>query len=447
MKKSAVLIIALAIYSINLNAESFTLTVDQAVERALKLNLGFQKEGISLRGKERTRKTAWNTFLPTFTVNSGFNVGSQLFTDKEGTPGSINDDGALGLSAGATLSLPLNSGAIPGIKKLQADLQAGLLDYETARKKLDRDVRKKFFQLLNSKENILIQESNKALAQKRLDETRANFKSGLASELDVLSAEVALINLQPTLNIAIAAYNSQLLFFKNLIGASLDDEITLDGSLDTPFYTIDSDSILSNFLKDRADLNSLDQQISSLDYSIRAVALNAKSPTLTMSYAYALNGSNSTTGFTGTQDPWSNFTDNSQLSLMLSWKLDSFIPGSKTDVEIKSLRDRKESLMLDRTMAVENAGMEMRNLINNLTTYQKTIEANSSGAALAQRTYELYEEAYKAGTRKLLDVESAQNSLLKSNQELLAAKYQYIAGLLDLIYAANISMEDLKIQQ
>ena len=267
----------------------------------------------------------------------------------------------------------------------------------------------------------------------------------MSSELDVLSAEVALINLQPALDTAKANYDSQLLSLKFLVGASLDDEIMLEGSLDTPFYDIDPDKILASYLMSRPDLLSLEKQISSLKYAISALGLNSKSPTLSLGYEYGISGSNSNAR--DTIDPWSNFTDNSKFSVMLSWKLDGFIPGSSTDVQIKALKDQRESLMLDKTIAMESASMEVRNLINNLATSRKTIEANSSGVKLAQRTYELYAEAYKAGTRKLLDVESAQNNLLKANQELLTARFGYISGLLDLIYAANISMDDLKAKE
>jgi outer membrane protein TolC len=46
------------------------------------------------------------------------------------------------------------------------------------------------------------------------------------------------------------------------------------------------------------------------------------------------------------------------------------------------------------------------------------------------------------GTRELLDVESAQNDYLAATQQLLVAKYEYIAGLLDLEYALNVPRDE-----
>ena len=86
--------------------------------------------------------------------------------------------------------------------------------------------------------------------------------------------------------------------------------------------------------------------------------------------------------------------------------------------------------------------MEITNLVNKLNTSRKTIEANTSSVGLAQRNYELTEEAYNVGTRELLDVESRQQDYLQAVQQLLLAKYEYIAGLLDLEYALNTPMSE-----
>ena len=93
-------------------------------------------------------------------------------------------------------------------------------------------------------------------------------------------------------------------------------------------------------------------------------------------------------------------------------------------------------------MAFESAGMEITNLVNKLDTSRKTIEANTSSVDLARRNYELTEEAYNVGTRELLDVESRQQDYLAAAQQLLLAKYEYIAGLLDLEYALNTPMDE-----
>ena len=194
----------------------------------------------------------------------------------------------------------------------------------------------------------------------------------------------------------------------------------------------------------RLDIRGLDKQIEALQYSKETLARNFNTPTLTLGYSYGLSGSNAEyqgiSGFGTAIDPWSDWGDRSTLSLGLQWKFDGLIPGSKSDVQLKEMQDSIDSLIISKQMALDNAGIEITNLVNSLATSRRTIEANSSSVELAEKTYQLTEEAYAVGTRELLDVQSAQNDYLIATQQLLLAKYSYLAGLLDLELALNTPM-------
>ncbi len=445
MKKIVLITLTFALLAGMASAESLTLTVDQAVEMAVADNLGLQQSGISLRTKQRAKETRWNAFLPSMSASAGFNGANQLFTDYGITPPSITDPGAIGFTTGINFSLPLNFAAGTGIKKLVADYEGGLLDYEAAQKQLERDVRKQFYLLLGNIQNIAIQEANLELAQNRLVQAQNNFANGLAPELEVLGAEVTVSNLQPVVDGVKAGYESLLLFFKFLIGADLNDSVTLSGDLETGLYDMDSTALINEYMPGRLDLRSLDKQVESLEYSKKTVALNSNSPTLALGYSYGLSGSNTTSAPplpAGSIDPWTDWSDRGTMSLTLQWKFDGLIPGSKTDVTLSEMQDGIDTLNLAKQMAYESAGIEITNLVNTLATSRKTIEANTSSVELARRNFELTQEAYEVGTRELLDVESAQNDYLAAAQQLLLAKYEYIAGLLDLEYALNARMED-----
>ncbi len=145
-------------------------------------------------------------------------------------------------------------------------------------------------------------------------------------------------------------------------------------------------------------------------------------------------------------DPWTDWSDRSTISLGLQWKFDGLIPGSKSNVQLKEMQDSIENLQIAKQMALENAGIEITNLVNKLATSRRTIEANSSSVELALKTYQLTEEAYAVGTRELLDVQSAQNDYLAATQQLLLAKYDYVAGLLDLELALNTPMAEFLVK-
>lgn len=445
MKKILFIVIAAAILSGAAGAETLTLTVDQAVEMAVAQNLGLKQSGIDLRTKERSKDTAWNAFLPSMSLSAGFNGTAGIFQFQGLTAPALTDAGAIGFTTGINFALPINAAVGTGIKNLVADYEAGLLNFEDAQKSLERDVRKQFHLLIGSLENIRIQEANIELAQRRLDQARNNFENGLAPELEVLSSEVTVANLQPAYNGVVAGYESLVLFFKFLLGVDRQTEIDLVGDLETDLYELDSEELINSYIAGRLDIRGLDKQVEALEYAKKTVNRNFNTPTLNLGYSYGVSGTNSSDdGFPtfAPIDPWSDWRDSGTLSLTLQWKFDGLIPGSSTDVQVKEMQDGIDSLNLARQMAFENAGIEITNFVNALDTARKTIEANTSSVELARRNFELTEEAYNVGTRELLDVQSAQNDFLAAAQQLLLARYEYIAGMLDLEYALNASMDE-----
>ena len=428
-----------------MGAESITLNADQAVEMALDRNLGFKQSGIDLKADKRSKDNAWNYFLPSVSISAGFTMSSNIFEYEHTDPLRISEPGAHGFASRLSLSLPINAAIPASIRNLIAEYEAGLLNYENAQKRLERDVRKQFYLLLGSQENIRIQQANIDLATKRHEQTRTNFENGLATELDVLSAEVTVANLRPAYNRELASYENLVLFFKSLLGLDRDEEIVLDGSLETELYTLDSETLIANHMNGRLDLRSLEKRIEAYKYAKKSASRNFNTPTLNLSYRYDITASNNDSiGFISKKDidPWTDWGDRGTLSLSLQWKLDGIIPGSSTSNQLRQLQDGIDSLEIAKEIAFQNAGIEITNLVNGLNTARKTIEANTSGVELARRNLQLTEEAYNAGSRQRLDVESAQNEFLLASQQLLFAKYEYIAGLLELEYALNTNRDE-----
>ena len=451
MKKIIAIVAAAAAIAGAAGAEALTLTVDEAVEMAVDRNLELMQAGISLRTAERAKDTAWNAFIPTIGASVGVSASHGIFDhDVTGTT-SFSDPGNLGLEMGLSLSLPINMGLSPAIKKLQVDYQAGLLTYDMTRKGIEMQAQLQFYGLLTEKEDILIQQANIDLARKRLNQARDNYANGLVPELEVLSAEVAVSGLQPAYFSSLAAYEKDLMSFKTLLGLDLDAEVELNGDLDTDLYDLEAQALVSTYLSGRLDIQGLQRQIESLELSKRSTALNFNSPTLSLGYTWGMAGSNAEAMMGPTSpttigympiDSWSDWADQGSLSLSLQWKFDGFIPGSSTKVTLKEIQDGIDSMNLELEKAYQNAGMQITGLVYDLATARKTIEATTSGVELARRNYELTEEAYQVGTRELLDVDSAQTDYREASQQLLLAKFGYIANLLQLEFELNAPMEE-----
>jgi len=440
-------VISMAAFSGVVGAQTLTLTVDEAVEMSIAHNLKLKQSGIDLRAHKRAKDNRWNSFLPSMSLSAGIQSDAGFIASNDRDATKITDPGAFGVSTGIKLTLPLNTAIVSEIKTKIADYDAGLINYEDARRGLERDVRKQFYLLLSSQENIQIQRGNIELAEKRLEQARNNFEHGLVQELDVLSAEVTLVGLQPTFDSTVAEYEKLMLFFKHLNGIDRDVEIALDGNLDAEAYHFDGEELISKFISRRFDIRILEKQIESLEFKKQTVSRNSNTPTLTFDYTYGITASNTDMGSTYPPKAiaqWSNWADRGRLGITLGWRFDGLIPGSSIDSQIRGIQDEIDKLILAKQMAFESAAIEITNLVRKIETARKTIDASISSVELARRNFELTERAYNAGAREILDVETSQQKYLEASQRLLYSKYEYIAELLNLEYELNSSIDELR---
>jgi outer membrane protein TolC len=64
--------------------------------------------------------------------------------------------------------------------------------------------------------------------------------------------------------------------------------------------------------------------------------------------------------------------------------------------------------------------------------------------SLADEAYRMSLEAYDAGSKELLEVKDSERDLNTAKLEVLKEKYNYTTGLLDLEYALNATLEEIK---
>ena len=167
--------------------------MEEAVRTAREGNLGLVSPRLEAEGKRRADALAWNNFLPT--------------VDASGTLGRWNvEQSVMGvplprwsLSASFSAQLMLNLALFEGVKSLRADYEAGLISYAQAEARLERDVRKSFYNLLLLEENMKLMEEQIEAARRRYEQARANYRAGTAPELSMLQAQVAFENLKPAL--------------------------------------------------------------------------------------------------------------------------------------------------------------------------------------------------------------------------------------------------------
>jgi len=156
--------------------KKIVLTVDSAVQYALDNSRTLKSAAIDLEMKTRQKKTAWNVFLPSVSVNAIASRSNEYSNMMDSilpmlNPGYVPTDPTekdywteMGqISA----SLPLSLALIDGIKATKANYEAGLITWEQSLKETERDVQKMFYALLLQQESLALQKQTLENAKNR----------------------------------------------------------------------------------------------------------------------------------------------------------------------------------------------------------------------------------------------------------------------------------------
>ncbi len=413
-------------------AQEAALGVDAAVTLAVANNLSLKSGRITLGKAARARNNVWNTWLPSIDASVALN----RFNEEPSVPGLSPWYMAFQVEA----SLPLSLARVESVNATVLSYESGQIDYETAEKQLERDVRKAFYGLLLSRESIRLAEQQLATAEKQYQKALKNFQAGLTRKLDTLSAQVSAENLKPALEEQRVSYATSLMSFQLLLGLAPSEQLALQGTIEAEAHHFDPLELSGSYMNGRLDVKSLEKQIEIMENRKRLQERSAFTPTLSASASYAPTINDPFAFKWGNGSDW---TDNGKVTLALTIPLDGFIPGSADRVAAASAQDDVENARIALQQARQKADVEIKSAVLALEKSLRTMQALELNVARAQEAYDLTDTSYNAGTVELLEVQNASDELQKANLLLLTEKYNYLSGLIDLAYSLNTTLSDL----
>ena len=202
------------------SAQPLSLTIQDAVDLALKNNVQIKQSQIQLNAAKRSKKNSWNSASPSLTASGGLSKTNKNFNENYSAyiQGSVN----------VTLSTNLYT----DIKNAALKYQAGQISYDAACRSVEMSVRNAFYNLLYQADNINLQKTNAETARQTYETNRRKYGQGAISQLDVLSSQVNYETQLPALQSAQISYDNDLAAFKQTLGIEQDAQIDLVGSLD-----------------------------------------------------------------------------------------------------------------------------------------------------------------------------------------------------------------------
>jgi len=436
MLKKLFIIALLVSLSVFLWAEE-TLTLEQALQKAVENNLSLASASIDVAGAGRDMDTAWNLFLPSLNLSISTSGMTPVFQAPTVTgltgPVAVSASNQ-GLSVGLSASFQLNPAVKDQLEAYAVAYQIQSVTYQQAKAEIDKSVRQLFYYLLMQEENIAVQERNLDLAQQRYDETQKKFEAGYASETEVLSSQLAAQQLKPALQQAKNEYQSNLLSFKALIGVPVEAELALQGEIPS--------------LIGEVDLGEIDALIQST-YTVQLLGMNLKQlqvnrelnrkqafyPTLSVSGNYGLSLWN---------EQYSNtLSDSFTYQVALSIPLDGHIPDSRVDVGMQKVDESIRKLALQRDLTIQQMGVQFATQLQAIQMFTLQLDLARQSLELTRQLYDMQLTQYETGYISVIDLEESQNNLLSAQVNILSLQYQYINALIELASILNIDMKEL----
>jgi outer membrane protein TolC len=390
-----------------------SLTVDEAVRIALENNLSLQREAVDLNGKKRAADRSWNGLIPSVTAGAALSHPSSV----TGTiPATRDNAWEPGLSVAASLSLSVST--IDTIKQARVDYEAGLLTYEQARRELELQARKLFYQILLLESNRELAAQSLSSAQARYEQSATFARTGQASRLEEMSARVDMENQRPNVRNAETLYENALDSLKTLLGIPRGEAVVLSGTLRYEGEGIPGETAHGESL----DAAIAQKSIRSLEAQRSAARNDAYTPSLSLSW-------NASPSYNTDGKQWN---DNGSFSISLGFSLDNLLPWSAAKTRIDSLNDSIRSAEIQLSETIRNSESRIMQYRRTIEQTKETIAALTLNVELAQTTYALYEEAWRNGAADYQQVRDAGDSLLQAQNQVQQEQYNLISAILDI---------------
>lgn len=411
--------------------EKYTLSADEAVEIALKNNVSVKNSKISLEAAQRAKNHSWNSVSPTFSLGASGSVPVDGLTGGDQTS---NYSAAFGISA--TVSLKFTA-------KLYTEMEGAKLSYEQSKisfddvlRKIELSVRTAYYELIYNREYIELQEENLKIAKTQYENNLAKYNSGRLSEVDALSAEVNYKSKIPVVESARTTFKNAMDSFKQVLGLMIDDEVELSGSLED-FLFLEEVKVEPENLQS-STVRQLEIKLEETKNSVLEKRFSAFAPVLSASFKWedgkwyaAYDGS--------APDP----KKAASLTLSASIPLDGILPWSSKNDAIDSALDSVKKAELDLDDGRKTFLRTVNSYLRSIAQSQEAVRYKQANVELARRTYEMTFESYNRGTKDLLTLQSANNTLLSAQVTLNSEILTLAENILSFEQAAGLEFGSL----
>jgi outer membrane protein TolC len=406
------------------SAQPIDLTLDEAIQRGLKNNLGIILNGTQMAAARGQRLSQLQNLLPEVDFKA---QESEMQVDLAaqglripGFPTIIGPFGFTDLRASLTWSLV----DVPSLRNYFAarhSFTAAQMSAEDARDLVVLTVGNAYLLVLADATRVSSVQAQVATSKISLNQAEANHQAGTAPLLDELRARVDYQSLEQQLIVAQNGLEKDKLSLARAIGLPLAQQFNVvDTAPYSAFDQIDVNAAIRDAHANRKDLSALLEQTKSSEEQRKAVTAE-RLPKVAVSGDY---------GDIGVNVRHSHGTGNAQgtvsapLFREFGLRGEAQVAQSQLDTQQAQLSDKKAQVDAD-----------VRDALLDIASAQKQVEVSRSSVDLANEALSEAQQRYANGVSDNLAVSQAEQSVAQANDQYIASLYRHNVAKLSLARA------------
>ena len=407
-------------------------TLDLAIQTALQQNPAILTARQEIRRTKGVFIQVLSQALPHITATDQF----QRTDPRLGRGGSISTGGVVGGTSTVSLTdntyflrvqttqLIFSGSVFPSIRGADFQHDSAFFSFRNVIDQTITTVRQEFYQVILNKALIGVQEESVRLLESQLKDQQNRFEAGTVPRFNVLQAEVALANQQPSLIAARNNYRISQLTLIRTLGLDFDPRRGEDPGLECKGELTYQPRVISledaiqigkerrPFLKQqKANVQNQRQQL--------GVAYGGFFPTINADSAYEWDSSPLTSDISKVNKGWF-------WGATGTWNI---FDGMATIGLVKQQRALLSESEITYDDDVRQVEVEIQTAYDNLQRDRETIQSQEKTVEQAQEAFRLASARLGAGAGTQLDVLNAQVALTQAQSTLLQALYSYNADL------------------
>lgn len=418
------------------SAQPIDLSLDDAMQRGLKNNLGAILSGTQASGARGQRLSDLQALLPEVDFKAQESV-MQVDLAAEGLripgiPTIIGPFGYTDLRASLNWSL-VDVTSLRNYLAARHNFAASQLSADDARDLVILTVGNAYLLVLADQTRVSSVEAQVATSKISLDQAVANHEAGTAPLLDELRARVDYQSLEQQLIVAQNQLEKDKLALSRTIGLPLAQKFNLtDTAPYEAFDQVDLDEALRNAHANRKDLAAMIEQTKAAEQQRKASTAD-RLPKLALAADY---------GDIGVNVRHSHGTGNAQATLSAPLFKEF---GLRGEAQIsQSQLDTQRAQLSDLNAQVD---ADVRDALLDIASAQKQVEVSRSSVDLANEALSEAQQRYANGVSDNLAVSQAEQSVAQANDQYVASLYRHNIAKLSLARALGAAQNYRKYLQ